>query len=103
MPTSSSRSAAAISSFPAIRCPDGGFVVSSLDITRRLQAEAIVRQAQKMEAIGQLTGGVAHDFNNLLQVIASNLDLLARELPPGRRGSAPAAATRWPAPSAAPA
>lgn len=69
--------------------PGGGFVVSALDITRRLQAEMIARQAQKMEAIGRLTGGVAHDFNNLLQVIATNLDLLARELPqdgePARR------------------
>ena len=69
--------------------PAGGFVVSSLDITRRLQAEAIVRQAQKMEAIGRLTGGIAHDFNNLVQVIGSNLELLARELP------AEGAAMRW--------
>jgi signal transduction histidine kinase/DNA-binding response OmpR family regulator len=60
--------------------PDGGYMLTFGDITRRVEAEAIARQAHKMEVLGQLTGGVAHDFNNLLQIISANLDLVSSRL-----------------------
>lgn len=54
----------------------GGSVVRCVDITEKLRDETALRQGQKMEATGQLTGGMAHDFNNILQVIQANLDLV---------------------------
>ena len=58
-------------------------VPEAVELTQRRHAEEALRQAQKMEAIGQLTGGIAHDFNNMLTGVIGSLDLIQRRLDAG--------------------
>ena len=57
-----------------------GFAKITRDMTERRAMQEQLHQSQKMEAIGQFTGGVAHDFNNLLTVVG-NVDTLAEQIP----------------------
>lgn len=61
-----------------------GYYVLSIDITEQKANQAALIQAQKMEAVGQLTGGLAHDFNNLLTIIIGNLSALQTQLGPAQ-------------------
>jgi PAS domain S-box-containing protein len=58
-----------------------GYAKITRDITERRAADARLRQSQKMEAVGQFTGGAAHDFNNLLMAILGSLEILRKRLP----------------------
>jgi PAS domain S-box-containing protein len=62
-----------------------GYAKITRDITERRDAETRLRQSQKMEAVGQFTGGAAHDFNNLLMAILGSLEILRKRLPNDQR------------------
>jgi PAS domain S-box-containing protein len=75
-----------------IRDWDGAIIAlvpEAVEMTQRRAAEEALRQAQKMEAVGQLTGGIAHDFNNLLAGVSGSLEMLQRRVEQGRPEAVP--------------
>lgn len=71
---------AEIQAVPFVHEGQPAVLAAARDITERRLLEAQLHQAQKMEALGQLTGGIAHDFNNLLAIVVGNLELVAEEI-----------------------
>ena len=65
-----------------------GYFGSCVDVTEQRVAEVQIREAQKIDALGKLTGGVAHDFNNVLQIVGGNLQLLANDVMGNERAEA---------------
>jgi two-component system cell cycle sensor histidine kinase/response regulator CckA len=61
---------------------DAELEILAEDVTERRALEGELRQAQKMQAVGELTGGIAHDLNNILTVVSTNLELMGDSLPP---------------------
>jgi len=72
------------SAVPDTETGAGAFYTVGRDITEDLRREEMLRQSQKMEAVGQLTGGLAHDFNNLIAGISGSLELITTRMAQGR-------------------
>ncbi len=71
-----------ITLYPLKPAPNSGIVLSAIDVTEKKNMELQLIQAQKMETIGEMTGGFAHDFNNILTGISGNIDMLKLENDP---------------------